>query len=144
MSSYQTLLEEAVALLDADRGFVVLHEPNTTKSLEFVATYEFDPALLQPSETFDENQYLWEDMLPTILTYHEPVLTTNADPSNYYCRKYSVIGWVLRCVIAVPLSKDDMLDGLLWCDKSIREKGIWVQQDLEQVATLVQKFDRIP
>jgi hypothetical protein len=129
--NYQPLLDAAVKLLDADRGFVVLREtPGNT-----VAAHNFDPALLQQtSEVLDEDQHLRE-MLNALLAHPEPIITSNTRYELDH-REVRLIGWVLRAIIIVPLNQ-----ALLWCDKSVRAKGLWSPKDLERATALVNQFD---
>jgi transcriptional regulator with GAF, ATPase, and Fis domain len=135
--NYEALLEEVMALLAADCGFVVLGDPPD----QYAATHNFDTALFlqPPGEELTEHQHMRE-ILPAILAASEPILTDNALRDSYYYRKIRIVDWKLRHVIAIPLKKEGVVYGLLWCDKSIRAKGLWTQQDLEQAAALVERF----
>jgi hypothetical protein len=139
--NYLTLLEEAVALLDADRAFVVLYDSATGVPNQYVATHNFDPALLlqPPGEEFTEHDHMRE-LLPAIFAAARPILTDNSMTASYYCRKIRVTDWILRCIIALPLREGNAVNGLLWCDKSVRVKGLWTQQGLEKAAALVERF----
>lgn len=138
--NYQALLEAVMALSGADRGFVVLADLSTDEADQYVASHNLDPAWFQPiQEKITDDQYARQVLLPMMFKQHEPLLAHNA-PTDDDGPRHKIIGWVLRSIIAVPLKQEDTVYGLLWCDKSVAQKGVWTEQDLQQVAALVQAY----
>lgn len=138
MLNYQSILEETIASVRAERGFIVLCHPSTYTPTEFIALFNFDStATQQPiGEQTNEYQYIWES-LPRLFAEKQPLLTSNVVNESYYRRRF--LFWSPRSVILVPLRKEAVTYGLLWCDKRIVTKGVWEPQDLAQAVSLMER-----
>jgi hypothetical protein len=138
MLHYETLLEEAVTKVKAERGFIVRYNPATHQLTQFVATHQFDAVpLLQPSESLAKDYQIIQDALPLMAGQKRPVLTHTCDDkyfpmaANPHSR---MADRVLRSLIVIPLHSM----GLLWCDVKFKN-GLFQPYDLQALLTLVQR-----
>src|SRR5688572_12429760 len=84
MLHYETLLEEAVTKVKAERGFIVRYNPATHQLTQFVATHQFDAApLLQPSESMSKDYQIIQKALPLMAGQKRPVLTHTCDDKYF-------------------------------------------------------------
>jgi hypothetical protein len=133
MSEYQSLIESAVASVNALRGCIILRDASTN-ALEYVATENYEPENGGP---VDVNQ-----MLLDLLADPEPRLIDNSIKHNYLPPNIiSTLG--LMHIILVPLKKDNVVYGLVWCDRFFKQ-GLFSQEDLARVVALVDQFHEIP
>jgi hypothetical protein len=148
--SYQSLLDRAVALVQAERGFIVLYDPTTRAFGEYVAAHNFDPLPYPypedpaPETIFYEANAVWEYMIEAI-QHGRPLATVNESMStfdSYAPRRrlrFDPPARTLRCLMAVPLMRAGVIYALLWCDQRLK-MALWKELELAQVVDLVQQF----
>lgn len=138
MLNYQTLLEEAVTTVKAERGFIVLYNALTHQLTQFVATHQFDAALLlQPSESLSKDYQIIQHALPIMAGQKRPVLTHTCDDKYFPMAanpNSRMADRVLRSLIVTPLRGI----GLLWCDVRFKN-GLFQPYDLQAVIALAQR-----
>ena len=141
MSRYQSLLDEAVSKLKAERGFIVLYNATTHQLTQFVATHQFDAApLTQGNSPLSKEYQIIQKALPLMAGQKRPLLTHTCDEKYFSLSTTPQSGLltdrVLRSLIAVPLRSM----GLIWCDIKFRN-GLFQPYDLQALLTLVQRSD---
>jgi hypothetical protein len=108
MNDYQSLLDQAVARMNAERGFVVLTNSDTYAPTQCVATHNFDPVpLFQYVEGVSKEYAMIRHGLPLINQEQLPILTNNINP-RYFCldknspMKYGISDPPLRSLLIPP------------------------------------------
>lgn len=143
MTPYQSLLNEAVRLVDAERGFIVRYDRATYAPIQIIAAHEFGSALVfQPFESVSKDYQVIQKALPIMARKNQLILTHNYEQEYFSLGYYEgvVPNRPLRSVLVVPLHRTV---GLLWCDVSMRLRAFKPYQlsDLEQLAGLVARMD---
>lgn len=127
MKRYAPLLDDAVPLVNAERGFVVLYDA-TTDTFTYVATHNFVPA----------NNGYSDKMFADLMAAGEAVVT-----NNLMIQKYLPQGIIstlsLRTILIVPLRYEDQIIGLLWCDRNLQE-GPFNGDNLARLVDLVEDY----
>lgn len=130
MFLYQTLLDAAISLVDPDSGFIVLSDPSTN-TFEYVATHNFEPI---------NNQY--SERMFLALAEAQAALIDNTITLDYL--PSGATGTLrLRHVLSIPLKKEGVAYGLLWCD-CLFQQDLFDKVDLENLAALVDQFHETP
>jgi hypothetical protein len=126
MNHYQSLLDTAVAQVHVLRGFIVLHDREADMIL-YAATHNFEP----------ENNRYSDQMFLDLMADQQPRLTNNFLISDN--RSAGVITFKEPMhILLIPLKKEEVLYGLLWCDRFFKQ-GLFSQDDLARVVALVQR-----
>jgi hypothetical protein len=146
MNDYQSLLDQAVARMNAERGFVVLTNSDTYAPTQCVATHNFDPVpLFQYVEGVSKEYAMIRHGLPLINQEQLPILTNNINP-RYFCldknspMKYGISDPPLRSLLIVPLR---YTSGLLWCDRHW-QSGLFQQQDMKKIVAFIAQNEKPP
>ena len=141
MNAYQSLLDEAVPLVNAERGFIVRYDPDTYTPIQIVAAHDFASALVfQPLESVSKDYQVIQKALPIMARKNQPILTQNYEEEYFSLGYYEgvVPNRPFRSILVVPLSNESCL---LWCDFKLSLQAFKPYQpsDLEQLIDLVQR-----
>lgn len=139
VTDYQALLNEAVTLVQAERGFVVLCEVQTGAIQSFVAVHNFETAHLT-----QETESLSNDDQATLRAISRLVVERQAFQGNNLEVIFSdwqgtALRRPIRNVLTVPLPQTC---GLLWCDlrfwrHEIQELRMFDEAALQALMALV-------
>jgi hypothetical protein len=127
MTSYQSLLDDAIALVGADMGFIVLRD-SAIGTLRYETTYNFDPT----EHSYSGKMFLY------LLSEAEPRLTHNGMALKYLLPNMPSDP-NLRPVIIVPLKARKVAYGLIWCERDMKI-GSFTNEDLAEIIDLVDQF----
>ena len=117
------VMDEVIAAINAERGFVMLHEPD--QSLTFRVARGMDHSTIEdPAFTISRS------IVEHVAQEAEPILTLDAQSDERFSHRSSVSRLGLRSIICMPLKfKDDLL-GVIYVDNRL-QAGIFTNDDLE-------------
>jgi class 3 adenylate cyclase/PAS domain-containing protein len=122
-SVLEQVMDTAVQLTGAERGFVLLKDPEQD-------TFEFRIARGIDRAELDEGSFtVSRTILDEIVATGQPVITNNARSDPRYDQHASVVGYQLRSILAVPLKVQASLIGVLYCDNRVLA-GLFKPHDL--------------
>ncbi|NTU55702.1 MAG: GAF domain-containing protein [Anaerolineales bacterium] len=117
----EEVMDTLIALMRAERGFLMLRRPNG--ELEFETARGIDHVNLD-DEMFKVSRTIVERVAAT----GETILTTNAQEDPRFENQMSVASYRLRSILCVPLKIKDKLIGVIYVDNRARV-GIFQTQD---------------
>ncbi len=118
------VLDLAVDLTEAERGFVMLREPDTQRLIFKMARHKTRQNL-EP-EAFEVSTSVVEQVARS----GEGVLTTNAQTDPRFENRESTVPFALRSVMAVPLRARSEVLGVLYVDNKMRQH-VFTHEDIE-------------
>jgi len=122
------VMDEVVAATRAERGFVMLREPNGR--LTFRAARGLD------QKTIEAPQFQISRSLVERVAYDgQPILTSDARQDTRFSMRQSVISMGLRSILCVPLVTKDRVTGVVYVDNR-HQVGIFTQADLDLLVAI--------
>jgi GAF domain-containing protein len=122
------VMDEAIAVMHAERGFVMLREPDG--SLGFRVARGLD------RETIDAPQFqVSRGVVTWVAQEGQPVLTSDAQRDDRFSMRDSVRALGLRSILCVPLVVRGRVSGVVYVDNRM-QAGIFEQPDLELLASI--------
>jgi signal transduction histidine kinase len=116
------VMDSLVHLTEAERGCLMLLDEEG--NLEIQAAQHFDQESVDASDL-----ELSQTVVRDTVEGGEPVLTTNAQLDPRFSTQESVIGYMLRSIVCVPLHMRGRVIGALYLDNRARD-GVFSQVDL--------------
>ena len=117
-------MDSAIRLTGAERGFLMLFDPDTGELVFRLARNIKQETL--PEKDFEISRSVVREVAQT----GTPVVTTNAQSDPRFAGQESVVQFALRSVMAVPLKARGQTSGVLYVDNKARN-AIFAEQDLE-------------
>ena len=121
----EEVLDSLIALMRAERGFLMLRDPNG----------ELTPAVARGIEHINliEQQFLFsQTIVRKVADSGEPVLTTNAQQDPRFEGQVSVAAYQLRSILCAPLKIKDDLIGVIYVDNRAKT-GLFQRSDLDVI-----------
>lgn len=122
-SILQEVMDTAVMLTGAERGYIMLRDPATAK-MEFRVARGIDNKQLSRDEFIISNTIINE-----VASTAQPVLTHNARNDNKYIGQESIVGYQLRSILAVPLNVSGSTIGVVYVDNRIMD-GVFTEREM--------------
>jgi HD-GYP domain-containing protein (c-di-GMP phosphodiesterase class II) len=118
-----TVIDEVISLMNAERGFVMLVKPHS--GLDFRAARGIDQQSIDHPD-FQISRSIVEKVR------HEgvPILTVDAQKDDRFARQQSIIALGLRSILCVPLKSKQNTIGIIYVDHSLMS-GLFTTEDLE-------------
>lgn len=117
------VIDKVVQLTGAERGYIVLKDEQTG-DMQFRVARGID------REQLDADEFIISGtIINRVATTGEPVLTHNALSDPLYRSQESIVGFALRSILAVPLSVNGEVIGVVYCDNRARA-GLFKEHDL--------------
>ncbi len=116
----QEVMDSLIALMRAERGFLMLRNEQTGELISEIAR---PPTLGQDAFEFSQT------IVRKVAESGEPVLTTNAQEDHRFEGHLSVAAYQLRSIICAPLKNKDKLIGVIYVDNRART-GLFQKSDL--------------
>ncbi len=123
----EIILDSAIELTDAERGFLIVREDG---KLRFHVARNFDRESLEHPE-FSISRSVAEQVLET----GRPILTLNAKEDERFASHHSVDTLGLRSLVCVPFLVKDKILGTVYLDNRMH-KGVFGDDDLRLLETL--------
>ncbi len=115
------VMDTVIGLTGAERGYIVLKNPETGALDQFDVQRGLDRAELQAAEEGGNSKLIVsKTIVDEVARTGEPVLTDNASQDTRYQDQKSVVGFALRSILAVPLKLGDEVIGVVYCDNRIQ------------------------
>ena len=122
------VMDEVIAAVKAERGFVMLIDQNG--SLEFKAARGID------QRTIDDPQFqVSRSIVERVARDGKPVLTSDAQSDERFNMRQSVMLLGLRSILSVPLTQKNNLLGVIYVDNHLKS-GIFSPSDLELLSAI--------
>jgi sigma-B regulation protein RsbU (phosphoserine phosphatase) len=117
------VMDEVIAIMSAERGFVMLHDSDGSPV--------FRVARGIAQETIDEPHFqVSRSVVERVAREGQPILTSDAQSDDRFSMRRSVKVLGLRSILCVPLKIKDRVSGVVYVDNRL-QAGIFVQADLE-------------
>jgi sigma-B regulation protein RsbU (phosphoserine phosphatase) len=117
------VVDEVIAAVHAERGFVMLREADG--QLTFHAARGIDQS------TIDDPQFqVSRSVVERVAREGQAILTSDAQSDDRFRMRESVVILGLRSILCVPLKIEDQVLGVIYVDNRI-QSGIFAQPDLE-------------
>ena len=118
----QVVMEKAVELLAAERGFIMLLD--TTGKLQFKTAHN-----IQKEETRQEHFKISNSIANRVAQTGKAVYTSDAQEDERYSHQKSVVELHLRSILCVPLKIKSEVIGVIYLDNSSQAK-LFLKSDL--------------
>jgi sigma-B regulation protein RsbU (phosphoserine phosphatase) len=122
------VMDEVIAVMHAERGFMMLHEPDG--SLVFQTARGMDHSTIEEPD-FQVSRGIVEQ----VAHQGKPMLTSDAQEDQRLMMRHSVMNLGLRSVLCVPLQVKGKTTGVIYVDNRLRA-GIFTQADLELLSAI--------
>jgi serine phosphatase RsbU (regulator of sigma subunit) len=122
------VMDEVIAALQAERGFVMLREADG--DLSFRVARGLDRTMVEGPE-FQVSR----GVVDHVAREGQPVLTSDAQQDDRFSMRESVQGLGLRSILCVPLRAKDRVSGVLYVDNRM-QAGIFQQPDLDLLTAI--------
>jgi signal transduction histidine kinase len=106
----ELILDRAITLAQAERGFLVLWD-EASEDFEIAVARQFEP-----HKRDDAEAEISRRLIQNVLTQREPVITINAQDDPRFKTSESVVTYSIRSVLAVPLIFKTELIGAIYVD----------------------------
>jgi signal transduction histidine kinase len=106
----ELILNRAITLVQAERGFLVLWD-KVSEDFEIVVARQFEP-----HKRNDAEAEISRRLIQNVLTHREPVITINAQDDPRFKGSESIVTYSIRSVLAVPLIFKTELIGAVYVD----------------------------
>lgn len=129
------VIDTVISLTGAERGYIVLKNPETGQYDQFVVARGIDittdeRGLAQVKASQTQDFVISRTIVSDVVRTGKAVLTTNAQDDPRYADQKSVVGFALRSIIAVPLKVRDEMIGIVYCDNRIMS-GLFQERELQ-------------
>lgn len=106
----ELILDRAITLAQAERGFLVLWD-EASRDFEIAVARQFEP-----HKRDDAEAEISRRLIQNVLTHREPIITTNAQEDPRFTGSESIVAYRIRSVLAVPLLFKTDLIGAIYMD----------------------------
>ena len=106
----ESILDRAIVLVDAERGFLVVWHPERD-DFEVAVAREF-----ARGQVDDAQIEISHALIRRVLATREPVVTTNAQEDPRFQTSSSIVAYQIRSVLAAPLLAKEELIGAIYVD----------------------------
>lgn len=106
----ELILDQAITLAQAERGFLVLWD-EASEDFEIAVARRFEP-----HKRDDAEAEISRRLIQNVLTRREPVITINAQDDPRFRDSKSIVTYSIRSVLAVPLLFKTDLIGAIYLD----------------------------
>lgn len=122
------VMDEVIAALEAERGFVMLVDPEG--QLDFATARGLD------QRTIDDPQFqISRGVVEQVARDGKPVLTSDARLDSRFKARESVVSLGLRSILCAPLVHQERVSGVIYVDNSL-QSGIFTQEDLDLLSAI--------
>ncbi len=122
------VMDEVIAAVQAERGFLMLREPD--------GRLVFHVARGMDHETIDDPQFqVSRSVVERVAHEGQAVLTSDAQADDRFRMRASVMSLGLRSILCVPLALKNAVLGVVYVDNRL-QRGLFVQDDLELLSAI--------
>jgi sigma-B regulation protein RsbU (phosphoserine phosphatase) len=122
------VMDEVIAATRAERGFVMLREPDGSLS--------FRVARGMGHTAIDDPQFqVSRSVMERVAREGRPILTSNAQADDRFSMRQSVVNLKLRSILCVPLKIREQVSGVVYVENRM-QTGIFTDADRELLAAI--------
>jgi sigma-B regulation protein RsbU (phosphoserine phosphatase) len=122
------VMDEVIAAVQAERGFLMLREPD--------GRLVFRVARGMDHETIGDPQFqVSRSVVERVAHEGQPVLTSDAQADDRFRMRASIMSLGLRSILCVPLVLKDTVLGVVYVDNRL-QRGLFVENDLELLTAI--------
>ncbi len=122
----EEVMDSLIALMRAERGFLMLREPNGELSVRIARGID--------QVNLDQEEFkVSRTVVHRVADSGQPVLTTNAQEDPRFDGNVSIAAYHLRSILCIPLKLKDDLIGVVYVDNRARI-GIFQETDLDLIS----------
>ena len=125
----ESILDRAIVLVGAERGFLVLSTPGQD-DFEVAVARQF-----ARGEVDDAQIEISHGVIRRVLASREPVVTTNAQEDPRFRSSHSIIAYQIRSVLAAPLVAKEELIGAIYLDTRLSAR-LFGESDLALLSAM--------
>jgi signal transduction histidine kinase len=125
----ESILDRAIVLVGAERGFLVLWRPEED-DFEVGVARQFSRG-----EVDDAQIEISHGVIRRVLAQREPVVTTNAQEDPRFQSSHSIITYQIRSVLAAPLQAKEELIGAIYVDTRLSSR-LFGESDLALLSAM--------
>jgi len=122
------VMDEVIAAVHAERGFVMLHEVGGL--LAFRVARGIDQNTIE-----DPSFQVSRGVLAQVAAEGQPVLTSDAQHDDRFSMRESIVSLGLRSILCAPLVVRDQVTGVIYVDNRLHA-GIFTPADLELLVAI--------
>jgi sigma-B regulation protein RsbU (phosphoserine phosphatase) len=122
------VMDEVIAAVHAERGFVMLHEAESR--LAFRVARGIDQRTIE-----DPSFQISRGVVERVASGGQPVLTSDAQHDDRFSMRRSIVTLGLRSILCVPLVVRGQVTGVIYVDNRLHA-GIFTPADLELLAAI--------
>jgi PAS domain S-box-containing protein len=108
------VIDTVIQLTNAERGYIVLKNPQTGE-LEFRVARN-----VQQHDLGKEDFIVSRTVVERVAHSGEPVVTTNAELDERFLNSESIANYMLRSILCVPLKRKNEVKGVIYADNRMR------------------------
>ena len=112
----ESILDRALVLVDAERGFLVLWDP-VNDDFQVPVARRFDRGEVDSAQI-----EISHGVIRRVLASQEPVVTTNAQEDPRFQASHSIITYQIRSVLAAPMVAKEELIGAIYVDTRLSSR----------------------
>ncbi len=117
------VIDTAITLTGAERGYIVLREP-ASDALAVRVARNLD------QETIERGSFtVSRSVVNEVAQSGQPIVTTNAQNDPRFSDQESIVSYALRSILCVPLKVKDVVTGAVYVDNRIRA-GLFAESEL--------------
>ncbi len=122
------VMDEVIAAVRAERGFVMLRDANGV--LSFMVARGLD------QRTIEEPGFqVSRGVIERVATEGRPILSSDAQQDDRFSMRQSIVSLGLRSILCAPLIARDQITGVIYVDSRLRA-GIFTPADLELLTAI--------
>jgi putative nucleotidyltransferase with HDIG domain len=123
-----SVLDEVIAIMQAERGFVMLVDEHD--QLEFRVARGID------QQTIEHPDFqISRSLIEKVRRDGVPIITTDAQKDERFAQQHSIIALGLRSILCVPLRIKDRITGILYVDHRMIS-GVFTYDDRELLSSI--------
>lgn len=108
-------MDTVIGLTDAERGYIMLRNDETNE-MEFMIGRKIGRESIE-----DEQLMISSSIVDEVISTGEPVVTTNAQEDDRFNKQQSIMSYMLRSILCVPLTNREKVIGVVYADNRIRQ-----------------------
>ena len=108
-------MDTVIGLTDAERGYIMLRNEETNE-MEFMIGRKIGRESIE-----DEQLMISSSIVQEVIQSGESVVTTNAQEDDRFNKNASVMSYMLRSILCVPLTNRDEVIGVVYADNRVRQ-----------------------
>jgi len=122
------VMDEVIAAVSAERGFVMLRDANGVLSFRVARGLD--------QRTIEEPGFqVSRSVIERVATDGRPILSSDAQQDDRFSMRQSIVSLGLRSILCAPLIVRDQITGVIYVDSRLRA-GIFTPADLELLTAI--------